>query len=95
MRRDGAQSEKNSSTFKQELQSSAAPQAAPRSGQIEPRALQRAVEGPGFAAPKDILNLQRTAGNRAVTGLIQAKLRMPVTRPPSDGLPGVQREKME
>jgi len=37
-------------------------------------ALQRAVLNPAQAAPGDILGLQRTAGNRAVSRLIQAKL---------------------
>ncbi len=37
-------------------------------------ALQRAVLNPGQAAPGDILGLQRTAGNRAVSRLIQTKL---------------------
>lgn len=36
--------------------------------------LQRAVENPAAASPAAILALQRTAGNRAVTRLIQAKL---------------------
>ncbi len=37
-------------------------------------ALQRTVLNPGLAAPGDILGLQRTAGNRAVSRLVQAKL---------------------
>ena len=37
-------------------------------------ALQRATLNPAQAAPGDILGLQRTAGNRAVSRLIQAKL---------------------
>jgi Domain of unknown function (DUF4157) len=37
-------------------------------------ALQRAVLNPAQAAPGDILGLQRTAGNRAVSRLIQTKL---------------------
>jgi Domain of unknown function (DUF4157) len=37
-------------------------------------ALQRAVLDPAQVAPGDILGLQRTAGNRAVSRLIQAKL---------------------
>jgi hypothetical protein len=37
-------------------------------------ALQRAVLNPAEAAPGDILGLQRTAGNRAVSRLIQTKL---------------------
>ncbi|UCC86430.1 MAG: DUF4157 domain-containing protein [Anaerolineales bacterium] len=36
--------------------------------------LQRAALDPGWARPPDILALQRAYGNRAVTGLIQAKL---------------------
>jgi hypothetical protein len=36
--------------------------------------VQRAIQEPGEARPRDILALQRMAGNRAVTGLIQAKL---------------------
>jgi hypothetical protein len=36
--------------------------------------LQRAVENPAAASPAAILALQRTAGNRAVTRLVQAKL---------------------
>jgi hypothetical protein len=36
--------------------------------------LQRAVQDPAHARPADILGLQRTAGNRAVSHLIQTKL---------------------
>ncbi|UCC86433.1 MAG: hypothetical protein JSV81_16500 [Anaerolineales bacterium] len=36
--------------------------------------LQRAIANPASAAPADIQTLQRVVGNRAVTGLIQAKL---------------------
>jgi hypothetical protein len=42
--------------------------------QADPLALQRAIADPGVASPSDILALQRLAGNRAVTRLIQAKL---------------------
>jgi hypothetical protein len=42
--------------------------------QADPLALQRAIADPGAASPSDILALQRLAGNRAVTRLIQAKL---------------------
>ncbi|MBN1177964.1 MAG: DUF4157 domain-containing protein [Anaerolineae bacterium] len=41
---------------------------------LEPAALQRAVAHPNAAPPRDILALQRAAGNQAVTRLIQAKL---------------------
>jgi len=41
---------------------------------LEALALQRAMADPVLAQPADILALQRIAGNRAVTGLIQAKL---------------------
>jgi hypothetical protein len=46
--------------------------------QANPLALQRAIDDPGAASPRDILALQRLAGNRAVTRLIQSsgKLRM-------------------
>jgi hypothetical protein len=37
-------------------------------------ALQRAIVHPTVAGPANILALQRAAGNRAVTGLIQTKL---------------------
>jgi hypothetical protein len=39
-----------------------------------PLDLQRAIADPGAASPRDILTLQRLAGNRAVARLIQAKL---------------------
>ncbi len=39
-----------------------------------PLELQRAIADPRAATPRDILTLQRLAGNRAVTRLIQAKL---------------------
>jgi hypothetical protein len=39
-----------------------------------PLALRQAMAKPAAAAPGDILALQRAAGNRAVSGLIQAKL---------------------
>jgi len=42
--------------------------------QPDARSLQRAIADPGQARPADILGLQRAAGNRAVTRLIQAKL---------------------
>jgi hypothetical protein len=42
--------------------------------QSDARSLQRAIADPGRARPADILGLQRAAGNRAVTRLIQAKL---------------------
>ena len=42
--------------------------------QADPLVLQRAALDPGWASPPDILALQHTYGNRAVTGLIQAKL---------------------
>jgi hypothetical protein len=46
--------------------------------QADPLALQRAIADPGAASPRDILVLQRLAGNRALTRLIQSfgKLRM-------------------
>ena len=44
---------------------------APQPG---PLALQRAITDPRAATPRDILALQRLAGNQAVTRLIQAKL---------------------
>ncbi|MBN1137976.1 MAG: hypothetical protein JXM73_15405, partial [Anaerolineae bacterium] len=43
-------------------------------GQPDLLALQRATLSPAQAAPGDILGLQRIAGNRAVSHLIQAKL---------------------
>jgi hypothetical protein len=50
-------------------------QAAPSASSGQALAvLQRAIANPGRAAPADILALQRAAGNRAVTRLIQAKL---------------------
>lgn len=39
-------------------------------------ASERAIFDPTTATPKDILHLQNTAGNQAVSGLIQAKLRV-------------------
>ena len=42
--------------------------------QPSPLALQQAIADPGHASPADILALQRAAGNRAATHLIQAKL---------------------
>jgi hypothetical protein len=42
----------------------------------DPALLQRAVADPAGASPGDILNLQRGYGNRAVSGLIQAKLQV-------------------
>jgi hypothetical protein len=49
-----------------------------RQGPVAPQpaglALQRALADPAGASPSDILALQRAAGNRAVTRLIQAKL---------------------
>lgn len=42
--------------------------------QAEQVALQRIATSPQTISPHDILLLQRTAGNRAVTGLIQARL---------------------
>ncbi|MBT0665988.1 DUF4157 domain-containing protein [Geobacter pelophilus] len=45
--------------------------------------LQRAVENPLLASASAMLNLQRLAGNRAVAGLIQAKL---TVTPPGDRL---------
>ncbi len=42
--------------------------------QPDAHSLQRAIADPGKARPADILGLQRAAGNRAVTRLIQAKL---------------------
>jgi hypothetical protein len=42
--------------------------------QSDARSLQRAIADLGQARPADILGLQRAAGNRAVTRLIQAKL---------------------
>jgi hypothetical protein len=41
---------------------------------VDPMIIQRAVASLDRVAPVDILALQRTAGNRAVSGLIQAKL---------------------
>jgi len=41
---------------------------------VSPLAVQRAIADPSHASPADILALQRAAGNRAVTRLIQAKL---------------------
>ena len=50
-------------------------QAAPSASSGQALAvLQRAIANPGRAAPADILALQRAAGNRAVTRLIQTKL---------------------
>jgi hypothetical protein len=46
------------------------------SEQADLLALQRAVADPTVASPADVLALQRIAGNRAVTGLIQAKLQV-------------------
>ena len=43
-------------------------------------ALQRAVLSPGMSAPGDILALQRMAGNRAVSRLIQTKLTVGAAR---------------
>lgn len=40
----------------------------------DPLLLQRAIADPAAASPADILTLQRTVGNRAVSRLIQAKL---------------------
>jgi hypothetical protein len=42
--------------------------------QSDARSLQQAIADPSQARPADILALQRSAGNRAVTRLIQAKL---------------------
>src|SRR5512146_3123310 len=42
--------------------------------QVDPLALQRAIADPSAASPRDILALQRLAGNRAVTHLLQTKL---------------------
>jgi hypothetical protein len=42
--------------------------------EADPFTLQRAIADPAQAQPADILRLQKAAGNRAVTGLIQAKL---------------------
>ena len=42
--------------------------------QPSPHALQEAIADPSHASPADILALQRAAGNRAVTHLIQTKL---------------------
>ena len=47
---------------------SASPQAMPD--------LQRALEDPAQASPAEMLQLQQAAGNRAVSGLIQARLRV-------------------
>ncbi|MFQ5410283.1 MAG: DUF4157 domain-containing protein, partial [Anaerolineales bacterium] len=73
MSKDSRQSESNDSTYKARALEQAA-QPAAESEQIDALALQRAVDGPGFTAPNDILNLQRAAGNRAVSRLIQTKL---------------------
>ena len=48
------------------VRQSASPQAAPD--------LQRALEDPAQASPAEMLQLQRAAGNRAVSGLIQVSL---------------------
>ncbi|MFQ5408823.1 MAG: DUF4157 domain-containing protein [Anaerolineales bacterium] len=74
MSKDSRKSESSESTYKTRLPEQTAPEAAPQLEAIDALALQRAVDGPGFAAPNDILNLQRTAGNRAVSRLIQTKL---------------------
>ncbi|MEE8392171.1 MAG: DUF4157 domain-containing protein [Anaerolineae bacterium] len=44
--------------------------------EADPLILQRAAANPGLASPGDILSLQHTYGNRAVTRLVQAKLRV-------------------
>lgn len=53
--------------------------AAPQAQTADPRAVQRAIEDPTAAGPADIVALQKTYGNRAVSGLlskqnVQAKL---------------------
>ena len=50
------------------VRQSASPQAAPN--------LQHVLEEPAQASPAEILQLQQAAGNRAVSGLIQARLRV-------------------
>src|SRR5512140_2585111 len=51
-----------------------APQPADLTPLTDPETLQSAAAAPGLARPADILALQRTLGNRAVTRLIQTKL---------------------
>lgn len=52
----------------------AKPAARAQAAQADRLVLQRAVANPASASPADIQALQRAYGNRAVTGLIQAKL---------------------
>lgn len=59
---------------KQQAVKPVAPQAAELTPATDLEALQQAVAAPGLARPADILALQRTVGNRAVTRLIQTKL---------------------
>jgi hypothetical protein len=54
----------------------AKPAARAQTSQADRLVLQRAVANPASASPADILALQRAYGNRAVTGLIQAKLKV-------------------
>ena len=59
---------------KQSKAKSAQPGPMALAPQPSPLALQRAITDPRAASPRDILTLQRLAGNQAVTRLIQAKL---------------------
>ncbi|UCC86432.1 MAG: DUF4157 domain-containing protein [Anaerolineales bacterium] len=54
----------------------AKPAARAQTSQADRLVLQRAVANPASASPADIQTLQRAYGNRAVTGLIQAKLKV-------------------
>ncbi len=65
---------KNHAAQQRQQARQAQPAAVEFLGEADMPALQRAIGHPEMAASADILTLQRMAGNRAVTGLIQAKL---------------------
>jgi hypothetical protein len=63
---------KNEAAQKQSRAQPAQPGHVALALEVSPLALQRAIADPGAASPRDILVLQRLAGNRAVTRLIQS-----------------------
>jgi hypothetical protein len=64
----------NEVAHKREVTRSLVRQLSLQSPVIDPALLQRAIASPDRARPSDILTLQRTVGNQAVTRLIEAKL---------------------